>query len=65
MRTGEKFIGQWVNNKFSEGILRHSNGDVYEGKFRDFKKNGEGTYTYSNGTIFKGIWKDDQKVEGT
>lgn len=37
------------------------NGDVYEGNWKDGKKEGLGLMTFSNGDKFKGEWINDQK----
>jgi hypothetical protein len=38
-----------------DGIFSYNNGDVYEGEFRNSKKNGYGVYSYFNGDEYKGI----------
>ncbi len=37
----------------------YPNGGIYEGAWKDGKRNGQGTYTYPDGGIYKGEWKDD------
>lgn len=39
-----------------QGILRYQNGDVYEGKFFENKREGEGVYNFSTGEIYNGGW---------
>ena len=36
------------------GKYRYSNGDVYEGGFKEKKKNGYGKYNFSNGDKYRG-----------
>ena len=38
--------------------IRYSNGDVYEGEYRDGKRNGHGTYRYASGAVYEGEFKD-------
>lgn len=42
-----------------KGKLILSNQSIYEGEFRNGKKNGFGTYTWPDGKQYKGKWKDD------
>ena len=39
----------------------YTNGDKYEGYWKNDLKNGEGILTYSTGNIQKGFWKDGKK----
>ena len=39
-----------------EGVYEFSNGDKYEGAFKDGKPNGKGTYTFSDGVKWSGEW---------
>jgi len=43
-------VGEWINNKVEgSGTFYHTNGDTFEGTFKDEKANGHGVYTHSNG----------------
>lgn len=42
------------------GRLIHSNGDYYEGEWRDGEAEGEGTFTKVDGQTYKGEWIDDK-----
>ena len=42
------------------GTHTFSNGDNYNGEWRDGKPHGQGTYTHASGAIYKGEWKWDQ-----
>ncbi len=41
------------------GVYKHASGQVYEGEFRDGKKNGQGTNKWADGEIYQGEYKDD------
>ena len=45
------------------GVFRYADGDVYEGDFKDDKRNGRGVYRYANGDVCEGDWKDG-KIHG-
>ena len=47
------------------GSLTYSDGDKYEGKWKDGQKNGQGTYTWSNGDKYVGEYKDEKPWNGT
>jgi hypothetical protein len=38
------------------GVEIYSDGNRYEGMFKQGKRNGEGTYYYATGEIYKGGW---------
>ena len=40
------------------GVLNYSNGDSYEGEFKNGKKHGNGTMNWDNGK-YKGQWKEN------
>jgi hypothetical protein len=44
-----------------KGIYRHSNGDIYEGEWKDGRKHGKGIYRAANGNVYEGDWKDDKE----
>ena len=46
------------------GKMTYSNGDVYEGGWKNDKRDGEGKMTRANGDVSKGKWKDGRMVEG-
>ena len=37
-----------------------TNGDKYEGEWKDDKMHGHGTYTFHDGDKYEGEWKDDK-----
>jgi len=43
------------------GSLTYSDGDKYEGEWKDGQKHGQGTYTWSNGNKYVGEFKDGGK----
>jgi hypothetical protein len=48
------------NCKNGTGTLEYSNGDKYEGEFKDSKFEGEGSYTFANGDNYKGAFAGDK-----
>ena len=41
------------------GRLIHSDGDVYDGQWKDDKSHGFGVYTHTDGAKYEGEWVDD------
>ena len=41
--------------------MTETDGDVYEGEYRNNKRHGFGEMKYGNGQIYRGQWKDNQK----
>lgn len=51
---------------YGTGTYSFSNGDRYEGEWRNTKRHGWGTYFFANGVRYEGEWKDDrQHGQGT
>ena len=53
-----------VNEKgqrHGKGTLTWSNGDRYEGEWKNGKENGQGTMTRSTGNKYEGEWKDGKE----
>ena len=44
-----------------KGIFSYSNGDMYNGDWKNGVKEGKGTYKYHNGDKYIGDWKSDYK----
>lgn len=42
-----------------KGMYQYDNGNLYEGEFKNNKKNGNGIYYFNNNEFIKGQWKDD------
>ena len=38
------------------GRLIHSDGDLYEGQWKDDKADGKGKYIHADGSIYEGDW---------
>ena len=56
------YTGKWYNNNnkpYGEGIMTFSDGEIYEGEWKDGKIDGKGTYNFSNGNVYKGEFKDN------
>jgi len=41
--------------------LIHSDGDIYEGQWKDDKAHGHGTYRHLDGALYVGSWKADKQ----
>ena len=48
----------WNSVKDGFGKFTYFNGDVYEGMFKNDKRNGWGVYRTKEGTKYEGEWKD-------
>lgn len=48
------------NEMHGKGKMIYTNGDIYEGEWKNGKRNGEGTMTYQNKTSYVGRWANDQ-----
>ena len=48
-----------------KGEFAHVESGVYEGDFKDSKREGWGTFTWGNGDTFTGDWSNDHMVSGT
>ena len=45
-----------------EGCLKYFDNSIYQGYFKDNKREGEGIHIYSNGDSYRGLWKNDSYV---
>jgi len=45
--------------------LTSTDGEKYEGKWKNGKKHGQGTMTWSSGGKYVGEWKDGKRWNGT
>ena len=43
------------------GAYKYSNGNVYNGEWKDGERNGSGDYKNSNGNVYNGEWKDGKR----
>ncbi len=43
-----------------QGTKSWTNGDMYEGNFKDGRYDGQGTYTWSDGKKYVGEWKNGE-----
>merc|ERR1712136_239654 len=58
--------GEWKRGKkHGFGIMRFSNGDVYQGDWTNGQFQNRGKYTYSSGDEFLGMWQDGVKQSGS
>lgn len=51
-------------DKRGRATLVYPGDGVYEGEYRDGKKEGKGKFWYVEGTVYEGTWKDDMKHGG-
>lgn len=65
-KNGESFEGTVKGGKQGMGIYRYSNGNIYNGNWKDDLKNGLGKMNYPNGACYEGEWMKGKKHgEGT
>lgn len=59
-------IGMSNRGKIKDGYNTYiyNDGGIYDGYFKDGKRNGQGRFTYTNGDIYIGLWNQDER-EGT
>jgi hypothetical protein len=60
-REGDRFVGNWFEDRMEIGIYFRRNGDRYEGPFKDGKENGVGVLLFGGerkGDVFRGMFKD-------
>ena len=49
------------NEKHGQGKMTWTNGDVYEGEWKDDEEHGKGKYTWTSGKVYEGEWKDGEE----
>ena len=54
------FEGEFEDNCKKKGMERNKNG-VYEGSYRDGKRNGSGKFIWKNGESYEGDWQNGKK----
>jgi hypothetical protein len=58
--TGNVYTGQWRNGvREGHGVMKYTNGDVFEGSFEDDQKHGPGKYVPHKGVSLEGVWAND------
>lgn len=63
--TTATYTGKILNNKrHGKGIMKWSNGDEYESKWKDGVRYEVGTMTFANGDVYNGECGDDGKTNG-
>ena len=60
-----KFSGTFVNGTKIYGKYTYPSGAIYEGYFKNEKRDSIGKFSYSNGDFFDGFFINDQKLYGT
>lgn len=60
--NGDVYKGEAVDNRIRHGKGMHqcSNGDYYDGAWKDDKRHGKGKLTYVSGLSYDGEWIDDK-----
>ena len=53
------------NLEDSYGIIKYTNGDIYESNWENNMKNGKGIMKYNNGEIYEGEWENNKFKNGT
>jgi hypothetical protein len=53
------------NLEDSSGIIKYTNGDIYESNWVNNMKNGKGIMKYNNGEIYEGEWENNKFKNGT
>jgi hypothetical protein len=64
-KDGSKFIGKFENGKKLFGKYYYPSEAIYEGYFKNEKRDSIGTFNYQNGDFFDGIFINNQKLYGT
>ena len=54
-------IDSWFKCLTGKGVYKFSNGDIYDGDWKNDVRDAQGTQIYVNGDIYNGKWKDDMK----
>lgn len=56
-------IGISGKGKIKDGYNTYiyDDGGIYDGNFKDGKRNGQGRFTYTNGDIYIGLWNQDER----
>ena len=60
--NGDIYCGNWIiNKKIKEGngAFLWSNGDFYEGQFKNDEPDGYGRIIYSTGNVYEGLIKEN------
>ena len=61
--NGSNYTGDWVEGRQTgHGVFTWSNGDRYEGQFKDNQKHGTGTQYYASEGNYIGDWVEDKKA---
>lgn len=55
-------VGLFKPKKHGEGRMNYTNGDVYEGQWKNDKRDGKGKLTYANGDVLYGTWRNGFKL---
>ena len=64
--NGATYVGQYVDGlreglgTFTWSIHAPDGGGVYEGGYKNNRRNGKGKRTYRDGSILEGYWKDNK-----
>jgi len=61
----EYFGSAYKTYEFTGNKINYQNGDIYEGTFKNFKKDGKGVLKKANGEIIEGIWEEDILIKKT
>jgi len=65
-KKGNVFLGKFVDNDLSSAFIYQSNGFIYKGKLKDFKKSGDNEIEINPDTYqFQGVFNNNKRIKGT
>jgi len=65
-KKGNVFLGKFVDNDLSDAFIYQSNGIIYKGKLKDFKKSGDNEIEIKPDTYqFQGVFNNNKRIKGT
>jgi len=63
-REGDKYVGNWDNDRMDLGIYFRRNGDRYEGPLRNGREHGFGVLLFGGereGDVYRGMFKNGMR----
>ena len=57
-----QYTGTFVNELFhGKGVMKYSNGNIYEGEWQQGQRHGQGKMTYCDGSTYSGNWRNGKR----